>query len=252
MIWLLFLLMQNPTDADVIARGEKIFAQSCSVGYCHGVAGAAGRGPRLRGRKLDPQYVETVTRDGLPGSAMPGWKGRLPDGDIRAVLAYVMSLATAAEAAPPANAMPPGVGPAAFTGFQGPPEARQGHDLFFDATRVPRCSTCHAVAGRGISIGPDLTTSGEPQALRNLRLKHVITARLKNGEVFPALRVEQDDRFIKLYDVDTVPPVLRTLERSEITALAEGSDWQHESALRNYTDQELQAILAYLRWLRKN
>ena len=108
------------------------------------------------------------------------------------------------------------------------------------------------MAGRGISIGPDLTSSGEPQVLRNLRSKHVITARLKNGEVFSALRVQQDDRFIKLYDVDTVPPVLRTLERSEITALAEGSDWQHESALRNYTDQELQAILAYLRWLRKN
>ena len=252
MIWLLALLIQNPVDPSVVARGEKIFAQSCSVGYCHGVGGAAGRGPRLRGRRLDPNYVETVTRDGIPNSAMPGWKGRLQDEEIRAVVAYVVSLASASDAAPPANPMPAGVGPAALGGFQGPAEARPGHDLFFDATRISRCGTCHAVAGRGISIGPDLMTSGEPALPRGLPPKHVITARLKNGEVFPALRVEQDERFIKLYDLIAAPPVLRTLERSEITSLLEGSDWRHESAVRNYTDQELQAITAYLRWLKSS
>jgi mono/diheme cytochrome c family protein len=41
---LLPLLAQSAQSAvdPAIARGEKIFAQSCSVGYCHGVAGAAG------------------------------------------------------------------------------------------------------------------------------------------------------------------------------------------------------------------
>jgi mono/diheme cytochrome c family protein len=250
MIWLLVLLIQKPPDPSVIGRGEKVFAQSCSVGYCHGVAGAAGRGPRLRGRKLDPNYVETVIRDGIPNSAMPGWKGRLPDEEIRAVVAYVVSLASAPEAAPPANPMPAGVGPGAFTGFQGPAEARQGHELFFDATRISRCGTCHAVAGRGISIGPDLMTSGEPVLPRGLPPKHVITARLKNGEVFPALRVEQDERFVKLYDLSAAPPVLRTLERSEITFLVEGTDWRHESAVLNYTDEDLRAIITYLGWLK--
>jgi mono/diheme cytochrome c family protein len=252
MIWLLVLLVQTPPDPSVIARGEKIFAQSCSVGYCHGVAGAAGRGPRLRGRKLDPSFVETVTRDGIPNSAMPAWKGRLQDEEIRAVVAYVVSLASASEAAPPANPMPAGVGPAALSGFQGPAEARPGHDLFFDATRISRCGTCHAVAGRGISIGPDLMTSAEPALPRGLPPKHVITARLKNGELFPALRLEQDERFVKLYDLSTAPPVLRTLERSEITSLVEGSNWSHDSAVRNYSADELRAIITYLRWLKSS
>ena len=38
------------SDPQVVAAGEKTFAASCSVGYCHGKAGRAGRGPRLRGR----------------------------------------------------------------------------------------------------------------------------------------------------------------------------------------------------------
>jgi mono/diheme cytochrome c family protein len=251
MIWFLVLLIQTPPDP-VIARGERIFAQSCSVGYCHGVAGAAGRGPRLRGRKLDPGYVETVTRDGIPNSAMPGWKGRLQDDEIRAVVAYLVSLTSASEAAPPGNPMPAGVGPGAFTGFQGPAEARQGHDLFFDATRISRCGTCHAAAGRGIPIGPDLMTSGDPVLPRGLPPKHVITARLRNGEIFPALRAEQDERFVRLYDLSAEPPVLRTLERSEITSLMEGSDWRHESAVRNYSNGHLHAIITYLRWLKSS
>lgn len=250
MIELLLLVMQTAPDPSAILRGEQVFAQNCSVGYCHGVAGAAGRGPRLRGKKLGRDYVDTVTRDGLPNSAMPGWKGRLAEEDLRAVVAYVMSLTTASESAPPANPMPAGVGPGALDELQGPPEARQGHELFFDATRVPRCGTCHALAGKGISIGPDLMTSKDPARARSISAKHVITARLKNGEVFPALRAEQDEPWVKLYDLSAIPPVLRTLERSEILSLVEGSNWRHESALRNYSDQELQAILPYLRWLK--
>ena len=108
----------------MIARGEKIFAQSCSVGYCHGVAGAAGRGPRLRGRTFPKDYLLNVTRDGIPSSAMPAWKGRLKDDEIRAVVEYVASLASATDPAPPANPMPPGIGPAAIPGFNGPPAGR--------------------------------------------------------------------------------------------------------------------------------
>ena len=76
-----------------IASGEKIFAQSCSVGYCHGAAGAAARGPRLRGRTFDKNYLYSAIRDGIPKSAMPAWKDRLKDDEIRATVAYIQSLA---------------------------------------------------------------------------------------------------------------------------------------------------------------
>src|SRR5207247_142081 len=52
MIWLALLLQISP-----VAAGEKIFALQCSVGYCHGAAGAAARGPRLRGRTFDKNYL---------------------------------------------------------------------------------------------------------------------------------------------------------------------------------------------------
>ena len=81
-IRLALLLQMSP-----VATGEKIFAQSCSVGYCHGAAGAAARGPRLRGRAFDKNYLYGVIRDGIPKSAMPAWKDRFKEDEIRATVA---------------------------------------------------------------------------------------------------------------------------------------------------------------------
>ena len=111
-MWLLLFILGNVAAQEPSPNGERIFAQSCSVGYCHGAAGSAGRGPRLRGRKLERSYVEKVTRDGIPDSAMPGWKGRLSDREIAAVVDYIMGLASASDLVPPTNPMPPGEGPA--------------------------------------------------------------------------------------------------------------------------------------------
>jgi mono/diheme cytochrome c family protein len=256
MIWLLLVILTNVSAQETSPNGELIFAQSCSVGYCHGAAGSAGRGPRLRGRRLERSYVEKVTRDGIPDSAMPGWKGRLSDREITAVVDYVMGLASASEASQPANPMPPGEGPASAAEFAGPPEARRGQDLFFDSTRTPRCSGCHALGGRGAAIGPDLLTALAREApdfiaaVRNKSSKHVLIARLTDGDTFPALRAGQKDEFIQLYDLTAEIPVLRTLQRSEIRSLAEGGDWRHEAVARPYSDDDLAAILPFLQWQR--
>ena len=256
MIWLLLVMLANGPAQGTSADGERIFAQNCSVGYCHGAAGSAGRGPRLRGRRLERGYVEKVTRDGIPNSAMPGWKGRLSDPEITAVVDYVMSLGTASEAAPPSNPMPPGEGPANVAEFAGPPEARRGQDLFFDSTRTPRCAGCHALGGRGAAIGPDLLSGSAREApdfiatVRTKSPKHVLVARLTDGDTFPALRAGQKDEFIQLYDLTTEIPVLRTLQRSEIRSLAEGGDWRHEAVARPYNDDDLAAIFPFVQWLR--
>lgn len=243
-------------DKATVARGEKVFAQSCSVGYCHGVAGAAGRGPRLRGRSFDHAYLVRVTRDGIPRSAMPGWKDRLSQADITAVVAYVESLAGASAelSAAEANPMPPGTGPAAIAAFQGPGQASRGHALFFDATRETRCGTCHALGGRGIAIGPDLSQSGgsSPKQLaasiRGARSRHTLKARLRNGEELPVVRAGQDGDLVKLYDLTTPPPVLRTLERAEIDSLTEFAGWSHSEVAKGYQDAELADIVSYLYW----
>jgi mono/diheme cytochrome c family protein len=253
MIALAMLLAQSAGDSAVLARGERIFAQNCSVGYCHGVAGAAWRGPRLRGRSFSKDYLYGVTRDGIPSSAMPAWKGRLKEEEIRAVVEYVASLASATESAPPANPMPPGVGPASITSFNGPPQAGRGHALFFDPARS-NCGVCHALGGRGTAIGPDLATLPAKSAaeitgqIHATRSRHVLTAKLKNGEEFPALLAEQNGNQVRLYDLTLAPPVLRTLARTNIVSLTENTEWRHETSATDYTRPELEDVVAYLRW----
>ena len=244
----LLWLAQSAPDPATVARGEKIFAQSCSVGYCHGVAGAAGRGPRLRGRTFSKDYLYNVTRDGIPNSAMPAWKSRQKDEDIRAVVDYIASLSSAVDAAPPANPMPPGIGPASLASFNGPPQAARGHALFFDSARE-NCGACHSIGGRGIAIGPDLKSQPDLVArVHSAHSRHVLTARLRDGEEFPALLAEQNGRQIRLYDVTLAPPVLRTLLREDVVSLRENPSWKHGDFVKQYSQAELEDIGVYLRW----
>ena len=253
MIWLSLLLLQSVADPEVLHRGEVVFAQSCATGYCHGAAGAAGRGPRLRGRSLDRDHVSEAVRNGIPQSAMAGWKDLLSEPDLSAVVDYVMSLEHAE--ALPEHPMPPGVGPAAYVDFPGPAEARRGRDLFFDATRGIQCSTCHSAGGRGIAIGPRLagpTVADRDRfvsLVRASRSRQVLTATLQDRCVFPALQFERTEGWIKLYDLTSAPPVLRTFAASTVVSLVNAQAWSHESMTRDYDDEELNAIVEYLNWL---
>jgi mono/diheme cytochrome c family protein len=198
-------------------------------------------------------YLLNVTRDGIPSSAMPAWKDRLKDDEIRAVVAYMASLSSATDPAPPANPMPPGIGPAAIPSFNGPPQAGQGHALFFDPPRN-HCGVCHAVGGRGIAIGPDLTTFPVKAAaeltsqIRATRSRHVLTAKLASGEEFPALLAEQNANQVRLYDLTITPPVLRTFARRAVVSLAQNVAWRHEDFVNDYSAAELEDIVVYLRW----
>ena len=255
MIWLLLVLAQSSPDPDLASRGKVVFAQSCATGYCHGSAGTAGRGPRLRGTGLSRDRILEATRDGIPRSAMPGWEGKLNETDLSAVVEYVWSLALDSRDPPPDDEMPPGTGPAAYVGFEGPEEASQGRDLFFDATREARCATCHEAGGRGIPIGPDLlalgdglhaTLMGKTQGRSS---RHVLRAQLADGQSFAALRVAQEEDRVKLYDLTTIPPVLRTLLSDELESLVQDGSWEHRTVAAEYSDDELGAIVHYLDWL---
>lgn len=256
MILLFLVLAQGSPDPDLVSRGEVVFAQSCATGYCHGSAGTAGRGPRLRGTGLSRERILEATRDGIPRSAMPGWEGKLEATDLSAVVEYVWSLAMDTREPPPDESMPPGTGPAAFVGFGGPEEAGRGRDLFFDATREARCGTCHEAGGRGIPIGPDLLVPADAPSTalvdktRSRRSLHVLRARLADGQSFAALQVAQGDEQVRLYDLTTIPPVLRTLMAGEIESLARDESWEHRTVAAEYTDGELGSIVHYLDWLK--
>ncbi len=86
-------------DPEALARGEAVFTGTCS-GYCHGVNVAINDTPNLfdcawiNGGSNQDIYNTIV--DGVPGSRMVAFAGRLPDGDedIWKIVAFLKSEAS--------------------------------------------------------------------------------------------------------------------------------------------------------------
>jgi len=238
------LLLMLPALAWSQSSGEKLFAQSCATGYCHGARGTPAGAPRLAGRGFDQVYITNTIMRGLPGTAMPAFGTTLSRADLTAVIAYVASLNGITN---PAINLGPG------PGTTGPAEpalsaaGERGRALVFDAVRsFGRCSTCHEVNGIGISVAtPIANIPADAAALRALATPDLRTATV-DGEAMPALIVSQTKARALFYDLTSVPPVLRTVDPATFK-VAEGSSWRHASVIGAYNDAELATILAFLR-----
>ncbi len=224
--------------------GEKVFAQSCATGYCHGARGTPAGAPRLAGRGFDQAYITSTVTRGLPGTAMPAFGTTLSRADLAAVVAYVASLNGIANLSMNAGPGPGAAGPPE-TALS--PEAERGRALFFDAIRsFARCSTCHEVNGIGISVTtPIAKIPADAAALRALATPDVRTATV-DGDAMPALIVSQGKTRALFYDLTSVPPVLRTVDPGTLK-IVEGSAWRHRAVIGAYNDNELASILTYLR-----
>ena len=260
-------------DPQLIARGSTLFAQSCSVGYCHGVAGKAGRGPRLRGREWDKNYLFKVTFEGVPNSSMPAWKDRLTETEINAIVAYILTLSkltsdSAVASVPAASAVSaPAAAPEAASSrpesspvegsFLG--DAEKGKALFFDFSNDWHCAACHRISGAGASVGPELN-GARSKTVKDLFIDIVLpSAHLspdrpflsittKSGEQIQAVKSEESPSHLKLYDIGSLPAVLRNLPKDQIQRL----DIQNRSAMpakyaEMYTVKQLLDIIAFLK-----
>lgn len=252
---------QTPTvnlkNAELIARGNDLFARSCAVGYCHGSEGRASRGPQLRDRVWDPRRVHAITRDGVPGTSMPSWSAILPDQDLWAVTAYIMSLSStklddaAAVIELGATTQPPQARSV---------EAQKGHDLFFDLTNQKRCSVCHQLGSNGVAVGPDLAASAQRKSAGELLRDIVepgasvaqgyeeIAVATNDAERVAGVKKEETKEYVKLYDTSSIPPPLRTIYREQIHAIntAKRSSMPSDYG-RLYSPEGLKAIVAYLK-----
>ena len=141
---------ENPyqSEADV-ARGKRLFFGHCAP--CHGPGAEGGRGPTLARPKLprapdDPALFKLV-KNGIEGTEMPGaWV--MIDREIWQTLAFVRTLGrTEVENVPGDRAR----GEAVFRG-------------------KGKCLPCHTVAGKGGTIGPELTEIGSRRSAAYLRL----------------------------------------------------------------------------------
>ena len=263
----------NLDDPQLIGRGSTLFAQSCSVGYCHGIAGKAGRGPRLRGREWDKNYLFKVTYEGIPNSSMPAWKERLTEADIAAVVAYILTLSrldsdsaeapvppiSGASASMPSSSASSSNAESTKTTGSLMGDAQKGKALFFDFSNDWRCAACHKVGGAGGAVGPDLSGARSktvrdlfidivlPSAL-NSRERPLLSITMKSGEQIMGVKNEESPSNIKVYDIGSVPAVLRNLLKDQIQKL----EIQNRSAMpanygEMYTIKQLLDIIAFLK-----
>jgi mono/diheme cytochrome c family protein len=220
-----------------IAIGASLYRTNCSVGYCHGAAGSAGRAPQLAGRSFPVDRLINIIRDGIPKTAMPGFKNEMKDDGIGAIALYVLSLSG-----------PPAAGSANPQRRELPSAAKAGRALFFDATRMGGCGACHLADSWGVPIGPSLDKNlpADAAALRAYRSARVQRAEPQNEASFPALPVVTSGPTVTVYDLSTPLPVLRTLPVKEIR-LTPNTAWNHADTLRDFNDAELNSILSFLR-----
>jgi putative heme-binding domain-containing protein len=204
---------------------------------------------------------------------MPAWKERLTEADIGAVVAYILTLSKltsdSAEATLPAvspASMPTAASKASTTkpeaspvegGFFG--DAEKGKALFFDSSNDWRCSACHRIGGSGASVGPDLT-GVKSKAVKDLFIdiilpsvhlspeRPLLSITTKSGEQITGVKSEESPSHIKLYDIGSLPAVLRNLPKDQIQKL----DIQNRSAMpamygEMLTVKQLLDIIAFLK-----
>lgn len=240
---LLLLALALAQEASVVSRGAAIFANSCGIGYCHGKAGAASRGPRLAGRKFDRDYLTKVIAEGAANGNMPAFSKQYSKDDIAAVVTYLLSLsgsspAAVSEAAPPAAAEKD--------------EFAAGRTVFLE-----RCAACHAVRGQGGEVGPDLTAQAgrDPKQIRrdivepDARLSVApIVVMTKSGEQLRGVRKQETRELLRIYDTSALPPVLRTIYQDQIQSVTAGTD---SPMPRDFgavlTPQQLADLVSFLR-----
>ena len=194
------------------ARGKPLYEGQCA--RCHGMQGGGGTGANLRRPRLprapDDDSLFDLIRSGIPESGMPDtWA--MSDNEVRDVIAYLRSLGRV------------------------PPEPLPGDpDKGKLVYRKAECSNCHIVAGKGGSLGPELTDIGARRGIQYLRsaLLHPgkdravnadgyathlpVLAVKKDGRLLTGMRVNEDTFTIQLRDASNR---LYSLQKSELEEL---------------------------------
>jgi putative heme-binding domain-containing protein len=144
--------MKNPfaEDAKALESGRLQFRMACAG--CHGLRATGGRsGPDLTRGTFAAGNTEAdlyrVISDGVPGTEMPAFTGRLQDDERWRLVSYLHSLS-----------------PRDTASIPGDPAA--GERLFWEKGN---CGQCHRIGTRGSTLGPNLTRTGRQRSLAYLR-----------------------------------------------------------------------------------
>jgi mono/diheme cytochrome c family protein len=237
-IWLAMLPAAAVAQENQAARGAEVYRTSCAVPYCHGAEGRPARAPGLAGRGLSTAAIVNTVTTGIPNTGMPGFGRRLPSADISAVASYIMSLGPKDGAGGTLKASPPV-----------PAAVAHGRTLFFDATRTGNCGACHEVGGWGGSVSLALQDLRRARLgdLRSPETPEVFTAKPTGEDPFPAVVVEKTAARVRVYDLSSRIPVLRSFAAADVT-LTSSTSWRHADSAALYSGAELEEIGRYLKW----
>jgi putative heme-binding domain-containing protein len=243
---------QAAPSAAEVAQGGNLFSITCSSSFCHGEAGIGARGPSLHNRSFTPDFVRNTVTNGRSGTPMPAFKDSLSPAELAMIVGYVMSLSPGNHNEDAATSVPdvPSPAPVALSA-----KAQAGFALFFDPTRVAGCALCHSYKEHGGPIGPDLSAIAKrtPRDIYQGMVKPtapnpdypVITVTAEGGQAVTGILKQKTDAVVQLYDLSSVPPVLRSFYGAKIGTAPATAPYAHD--LSGYSKDDLAALVTFLK-----
>jgi putative heme-binding domain-containing protein len=223
-----------------IENGGRVYQANCAG--CHGpegdgVAGINFGTGRLRRAASDDDLVRIIM-GGIPGTAMP--PSNFSDGQAGTIVAYLRSMAAGAGAASSSAATDAGRGRAIVEG-------------------KGQCLTCHAIAGSGARVGPNLTEIGAVRRASELERSILepdaeirpenrpILAVTKTGTAITGKLLNQDSFTLQLLDASERLVSISKADLREYALLKASPMPSYRNKLNS---QELADLVSYLASLR--
>jgi putative heme-binding domain-containing protein len=233
------------------AKGANLFAVTCGSFFCHGEAGVGARGPSLRNRDFAPDFVRNTVTSGRSGTPMPSFKDSLSQAELNLVVAYVMSLSPTDHNEDTGAPAPAPVAPAAALSAT----AQTGQAIFFDLSRPGACAACHSYRDQGGPVGPDLSGIAKrtPRDIYQAMIAPtapnpdypVVSLMTDDGRTTTGFLKQKTDAVVRLYDLSSVPPVLRSLHGAKIEPTPTTPPYMHD--LTYLSQEDLAALVTYLK-----
>jgi hypothetical protein len=129
-----------------------------------------------------------------------------------------------------------------------------GAQVFFDATRLSSCRTCHTYNKRGGPLGVDFADAGlsAESVLASIsksrvasRAYPVITIRTANNVKLTGIRGTETEKLLRVFDV-VIPPVQRSFRKSEIEGIQIVKTGIFDHTKLGYTRQQLLDVAAFV------
>ena len=237
-----FLGLGRQPDAEVAARGEKLYAASCA--FCHGDDARGAGGPSLVRSEIvlhddKGELIGPIVRDGRPDKGMPPTPGLTP-AQIGEIAEYLHLLVERA-----ANR---GLYSSIFSNDVVTGDAAAGATFF-----AANCASCHSATGDLAHVGSKyqgVTLQNRwlmPSGGRGRGAQPAATVTLRNGQQVTGTIRRLDDFDVSLVDASGA---YHSWPRSAVQVKVPDPLRAHRALLAKYSDADVHNVTAYLATLK--